>query len=381
MESKLPALVNDLVPIEVSLDNLFLDPNNPRFVSEDWVWIPDSDVVYEPVQAEARLKLVRSFGADKLRMNMEINGYLPIDRIVVRQLEEDRYVVLEGNRRICAAKLLWEEYESQLDFDIEVKESLRVIPCLQYVGSERDASWIFQGLRHITGVTDWPAYNKAKLLVEQMEEEDLNLTQVGRRFGLTAHGAGQWVRGYRAYKQASENSDFVSEVSEQAYPYFQELFSRSSAPVREWLEWNERDQRFDDALSFNEFVSWLYARPSEENEEDSYADVFGEWERRALRRRDDIRQVAFLIRQDKEAFEQFRRDMDIERAYSIAVSRGYEQEARDRVDRSKEVFESVASCTNVLENVPFKLLKDDDSRTRLFEMLETLEKVIASIKE
>lgn len=122
-----------------------------------------------------------------------------------------------------------------IDVSQAVLTSLADIPCLEYVGTEQDASWIFQGLRPITGITEWSAFNKAKLLVEQMEEEQVSLTDAGRRFGLTRFGAGQWVRGYYAFKQAKEESDYVREVDERSYPYFQELFSRSSAPVREWL--------------------------------------------------------------------------------------------------------------------------------------------------
>ncbi len=93
-----------------------------------------------------------------------------------------------------------------------------------------------------------------------MEQEHLGLTAAGKRFGLSAFGAGQWVRGYYAFKQAREESDYVHEVDERAYPYFQELFGRSSSPVREWLGWNEDGYKFKNPLNFNEFVGWLYRR-------------------------------------------------------------------------------------------------------------------------
>ena len=150
-----------------------------------------------------------------------------------------------------------------------------MIPCLEYVGAEADAAWIFQGLRHITGISEWSAYNKARLLVEQMEDEELNLTEAGRRFGLSPFGAGQWVRGYYAFKQAREESDYIHEVDEQAYPYFQELFSRSSAPVREWMEWKESEYKFANSLNFNEFVGWLYPRPEEQAPRSAEISNFG----------------------------------------------------------------------------------------------------------
>jgi hypothetical protein len=305
------ALVQDLKPESIALEHLYLDPNNPRFVGPDWVYIPDAEIASDAIQEAARVRLLRDFGVDKLRMNMEVNGYLPIDRVIVREFAQGKFVVLEGNRRICAAKQIGNLALDGSAISPEVHTSLKVIPCLQYVGQDPNAAWLFQGLRHITGISDWSAYSKARLLVEQMEEDELSLTDAGKRFGLTPHGAGQWVRGYYAFKQAREQSDYIMEVDERSYPYFQEIFSRSSASVREWLEWDENERHFDNQLNFNEFVGWLYPKP--ETDEDEQSEARGDWERRALLRRDDIRQVAFLLSEDKESFEHFRTTKDIER--------------------------------------------------------------------
>lgn len=217
------SLVSELAPIELPLDQIYLDPNNPRFTNSSWDYVPDDRIASENLQEDIMMRLKRDFSIDKLRMNMEVNGFLPIDRVIVRKFAEEKYVVLEGNRRICSAKLISEYGIDGSTISQGVKQSLERIPCLEYTGTDRDASWIFQGLRHISGINDWSAFNKAKLLVEQMEEHELNLTEVGKRFGLTAHGAGQWVRGYYAFKQAKEESDFVSEITEDIYPYMQEL--------------------------------------------------------------------------------------------------------------------------------------------------------------
>jgi len=87
--------------------------------------------------------------------------------------------VLEGNRRVCAAKVLKEKYEKNpSSVDMDVITSLLDIDCLVYTGSESQPAWIFQGIRHIMGIQDWSAFNKAKLLVQLMENEGLNLTRV-----------------------------------------------------------------------------------------------------------------------------------------------------------------------------------------------------------
>ena len=378
------SLVKDLIEMSVPLEAIYLDPNNPRFVAHNWTYICDSEITDETIQSETRQRLIREFGIEKLKMNMEINGYLPIDRVIIREFTVGKYVVLEGNRRICAAKLISQYSKDGTIVTDEVRESFKEIPCLQYIGSEMDAAWVFQGLRHITGISDWSSFNKAKLLVEQMDEEGLTLTEVGKRFGLTPYGAGQWVRGYYAFKQGREESDFVNEVNEKAYPYFQELFGRSSAQVREWLEWDEDTRKFKNAINFNEFVSWLYPRKINDDEIENIGEheneLQGDFEKRVLRSRDDIRQISFLIRDDKSVFEKFRRELDVEKAYSEAVAKKYEREAREAIDQVEELFKTISECALVLDNVPYKLLKDPISKTRLFKAIEQLEKSINDVR-
>jgi hypothetical protein len=72
------ALFKDLTAISASLGSIYLDPNNPRFVGPNWIDITDEYIDSEPAQESTRFKLVQEYGVEKLRMSMEVNGYLPI---------------------------------------------------------------------------------------------------------------------------------------------------------------------------------------------------------------------------------------------------------------------------------------------------------------
>lgn len=369
-----------LSPVELPLNRIYLDPNNPRFTEANWNYVPTENWDKPDIQQAATRRLIADFGVEKLRMSMEVNGFLPIDRVIVKKFSDDKFLVLEGNRRICAAKLIGPIAIDGSDVSVAVLDSLSAIPCLQYTGADEDAAWIFQGLRHISGIAEWSAFNKAKLLVEQMEKEELTLTEVGKRFGLTSHGAGQWVRGYNAFSQAREASDYINEVDERAYPYFQELFGRSSAPVREWLQWNEENYEFSNKLNFDEFISWLYPRP-EMDGSDSSAMPKGDFELRRVARRDDLRLLAELISSEKELFEQFRGGTDLETCHSLALSRRFEEEAKLKADPLQDLFLAVEQCTKIISNVPYKAMKNADTRAKIIEKLSELEKVISDLKE
>jgi hypothetical protein len=369
------AISQDLIPIDLPLAEISLDPNNPRFVTSNWQNVPDSDVPLESVQEGARARLVQGYGIDKLKMSMEVNGYLPIDRVIVRSLSKGGYVVLEGNRRICAAKLVGAVDSEGKDVPMEIRATFANIPCLKYVGQNADAAWVFQGLRHISGIVEWSAYNKAKLLVEQMETEGMSLGEVGRRFGLSPFGAGQWVRGFYAFKQAKQESDYISEVDERSYLFFQEIFSRSSIKVREWLEWSEEDQRFNNALNFNEFVGWIYPKP-DGDEADA---ALGDFEKRRLLRRDDIRALAELLKSDEASFQQFRTGQALPDVLAMAAAKEIQKKAEQDADRVEIVFEAMDSCKKAIEDMPLKIIKNPELLQRFNEKKAALTAVLADL--
>jgi len=376
-------IFKELFAEDIALENIFLDPNNPRFVSMTWDNVPDERITEVAIQKIVIEKLNQEFSVDRLVMNMEINGYLPIDRVVLRKIDDINYVVLEGNRRICAAKLLKQrQTDNPTSIAPEIIDSIEKIPCLVYTGTNSEASWIFQGLRHIMGIHEWSAFNKARLIVTLMEEEELSLTEVGKRFGLTPFGAGQWVRGYFAFKQAKENSDYTKEVDERAYPYLQELFSRSNSPIREWMKWNESTKAFENELNFNELLSWLYPRNTEEADESiDPTSLVGDWKNRRIYRSDDLRSVSFLISKSPKEFEFFRTEGNLERAYTIAIQKQYEEEAKKLSDPSNELFESLDIAIKNLENIPYRILKDGTEKDKLFARLNRIGEIIKELSE
>lgn len=372
------ALSSQLASIELPLEQIYLDPNNPRFVTMNWQPIAPDEFDNPEVQEETRRKLIRDFSVDKLRMNMEVNGYLPIDRVIVRQFKPSKYVVLEGNRRICAAKLISSLTAEGGEVQEEVLQSVATIPCLLYTGDDPKAAWVFQGLRHIVGISEWSAFNKAKLLVEQMQDEELSLTAVGKRFGLTPHGAGQWVRSYYAFVQAKEGSDYLSEVDERSFPFFQEIFGRSSIDIRDWLGWNDQSFQFENAINLNEFIGWLYPRPP--GDDDSAEEVRGNWDQRRLARRDDLRTLSYLLREEPDLFQQFRSGAELEGVYALALARKQQAKNKETADPVADTFKALEDCSRALDNLPLKMIRDSELKAQLLKRVEELEQRIAFVK-
>lgn len=113
-----------LKEIEVPIEDLLLDPNNPRFICDlnEVAKIPDENI--EAKQADTLKKFSRTDAKDPdfdvtnigdLYESLLRIGYVGIDRIVVRRIAgSKKYLVLEGNRRVATVKSILRDYENKL---------------------------------------------------------------------------------------------------------------------------------------------------------------------------------------------------------------------------------------------------------------------------
>ena len=103
--------------IRLKPEDMLLDPNNPRLVHDLSTPERVSDADLLSRQEFVKKQFSRSGNSEvdeftdisDLYDSMIRIGYVEIDRIVVRHIESlDRYVVIEGNRRVSTIKLIRE---------------------------------------------------------------------------------------------------------------------------------------------------------------------------------------------------------------------------------------------------------------------------------
>ena len=234
-----------LNPIKVPLERLFLDPNNPRFAKnlnlEDEVSDSDIAAVQQKLHGffvneqdsesgsddddwEAEEGAVRI--GDLIRSMDEI-GFVPIDRVVVRQLKDSptEYVVIEGNRRVRAAKYVNERNPAGFDLERrrkhdQIVKTLKELDVLllktEGLSPEvvHDQIGVILGLRHFGQVLGWGMlakavniYNEYMLTLpikESFELESSRITLIKTRLSETRSGVISALKTYIAYKQMQE---------------------------------------------------------------------------------------------------------------------------------------------------------------------------------
>ena len=165
------------VATKVPVGRLRLDRQNPRLIGE----------AERESEAEIIGRLHRSAELDELLQSISANGYLDIEPLVVCPGDGEDLVVLEGNRRLSALRLLRDpKLADQLrirppEIDAEVRSTLDAVSV--YPVANREKARAFLGFKHINGPARWNAYAKGKFAADWYRSGSASLTEIARSIG------------------------------------------------------------------------------------------------------------------------------------------------------------------------------------------------------
>ena len=171
----------------IPYDELLLDYNNPRLPEE--LQGSSQPQILEYLSDNAVL--------DELARSYVNNGFFQHEHLIVTP-DDGSFVVLEGNRRLAALKILLEDDDAQeaevrfaLDDDLteEIRSTLLELPA--FVVEDRSEVRKYLGFRHIGGIKTWSAEAKARYLADEVERvrgDDNPFLNVARRVGSNVQG-------------------------------------------------------------------------------------------------------------------------------------------------------------------------------------------------
>ncbi len=228
----------------ISIHDLMLDPSNPRFVDGFGQEVAVEDSGVEAVQEELlrRFKVGSEleeaadededregfFAIKELHASMTSIGFVPIDRVVVRELERSsKFLVIEGNRRVSAAKTLLREDAEALpgkELPNEIRETLEEILVLVIDTEGMDRGdiekevGVILGLRHFGSVLPWRPLPRAHSIYTQYmsvtDGTDFRVApkafrDVAHRLSISAAEVRRAIRTYIAYNQLRDEDGGV----------------------------------------------------------------------------------------------------------------------------------------------------------------------------
>jgi hypothetical protein len=261
--------------IEVTPDQLLLDPNNYRFHDLPGYSEVKKRARYQEagVQAQAMrlLKETTAFDLGALKDSIRTNGYIPVEQIVVVPYDEaesgiKRYLVIEGNRRAASVKTLLEESDSgAVDLTPAVRQSVESVGVVVIKGQETEIESYqrtLMAIRHVAGIREWGPYQQAKLVVEMFEENGASLGSVAQKIGISSREVARRYRASKALRQMEEDEEFGEFAEPRLYVFFHEAVSQPK--VREWLGFNNETYKAENEDARRLFFDLLSPREDEE---------------------------------------------------------------------------------------------------------------------
>lgn len=351
----------------INVEDIYLDPNNPRFwTGADHKPIPDERITLPPVQKRTRDEIDNhNHGINALYDSILYNGFLPLDRIVVRQIQGTpaKYVVVEGNRRFRALSRLRQDIAEGLSFDIQIPteqlERLMAqtheIEVLVYKGDGgEDISWVLQGIRHINGVRNWEPAQRAKLIADRIDRLGQSMSQTGQQFGLSAVAVGRLYRPYKALAQMAADEDYGQKARSDYFSLFEAAHRTNS--LKDWLGWSDNTRSFKNVENCKRFYSWI-------TPDDEHGNV------RRIHDPRQIKEVAYLIENQHWSL------LSQIDSFELTIDQA-RNEATANVPKPKDWRKAISAATAMLGELPQSAMSDDPE-----EFLAALEAILEVLIE
>lgn len=241
----------------VALDKLLFDPNNFRFQDEDGYVTADEARYAEPKIQERAYRRLRAEGIVELKNSILTNGFLTVERLVVRPYElGGSYVVVEGNRRLAALKWIREDHEAGLSVDDDLVGLFDGVPVLEVDSDDAESAYLaVMGVRHVGGIKQWGGYQRAKLVTDLRDIHVFDTQEVASRLGMSALEVNRRFRAFKALQQMQHDEEFADLASSSMYPLFHEALAIPL--VRDWLGWSDQNSKFENTEQTHQFYGLI----------------------------------------------------------------------------------------------------------------------------
>jgi hypothetical protein len=186
-------------PAEKNVGDLLLDSKNPRIPPDKQSLSPDDLIVF----------VAETYNSIAIAKSIASHQYFPSEPLIaIAARGGKKWIVVEGNRRLAALKLLLgEELRAKLaarsEWDqIDASNVPTRVPVIVANGRKDVAPII--GYRHISGIQPWDAYSKARYIAAQVES-GLSFEEAAREVGEASTEVRANYRNHQIAEQARPN--------------------------------------------------------------------------------------------------------------------------------------------------------------------------------
>lgn len=199
----------------LSIEHLKLDINNPRFSYQSTKKLNQTEIVKF---------LIERYEVYELAKDVAMNGYMLGEEPIVCK-EDDAFVVLEGNRRMAACKILLNphKYLSKIKAQtiLAYEFSLEKIDC-HISPSRKDANFLIYRKHNGVPIKRWDKVNQDTFLHNLVTLEQIKIEEISKSLGITASEIRKSLRRYYSHQYAiklfSESSSIIDKIAQEDFP-------------------------------------------------------------------------------------------------------------------------------------------------------------------
>lgn len=244
----------------VDTKDLYLDTTNPR--------LAEYATAAEPTQAELVRILWEKMAVDELAMSIASSGYFDHEPLFVAQ-EDGKDVVIEGNRRLAAVKILLDD---QLRKRLKIEdlprlsaEQRRRLLQLPVIRTTREGIWQYIGFKHVNGPAKWGSYAKAQYIANVRKQFGIPLDQIADQIGDRNRTVQRLYRAMMVIRQAEEAGVFSRDHRYKTSFSFSHLYTGLDYPgfqrfldLKDELSESEKPVPKSKLKNLGELCKWLY---------------------------------------------------------------------------------------------------------------------------
>lgn len=196
---------DELQVLQIKVSDLHFDHENPRLAEYGITKAtPEDEVLKILWDAMDVRELVQSISA---------SGFFPQEALIVAE-EGGRKIVIEGNRRLAAVKVLLAGDRSGErgwpipELTTEARADLQTLPAII---SSRESAWRFLGFKHVNGPAKWSSYAKAAYIATVHKTFGIPLAAIANQIGDRHNTVQRLYRGLMVLEQAEREGVYSRE--------------------------------------------------------------------------------------------------------------------------------------------------------------------------
>ena len=252
--------------------------------SDDIRWFDVSDLAFDVEnprlagvytgggESEIIKMLWEMMDVKELVLSIAASGYFRHEPVIVAR-EDGRNVVIEGNRRLAAVKLLrqpalGEDFNARIpSIRHERRESLAQIPGLLRT---REGAWRYLGFKHVNGPAKWGSYAKSYYIADVHRNFGVPLDDIAKQIGDTHNTVRRLYRGLMVIDQAERLGVYNRNDRWHGHFAFSHLYTGLQYPgISEFLDLEYAGNETQDPVpaekkdNLRELLVWIYGSKSQ----------------------------------------------------------------------------------------------------------------------